>query len=289
MASWQHERLIKHHAGHFQIMHADILTFGDQFAPIMEPCILLALEVLDNLPHDKVGYENGEWFETVVTWNRQNTQRSSDSITSTLAEAERSLQDPLILQTLEYFGCDLPLHTHHSLRTTAVGWLRKLMGEVGLEMTKAFVPTGSMQLLNTIKSCLPKHRLIAADFDSLPSPNLDSSSTKKPLYHPLSPTSLSDGTLHAANAPIVASKVQGETVDYDTYLIQKGDVDVFFATDFNRLKNAYCRIMGRPSDSVSIVKSSSFLKEFADIRKTKTITSYNPIIEDFSNTSFLLS
>ncbi|KAE8964015.1 hypothetical protein PF006_g29451, partial [Phytophthora fragariae] len=40
---------------------------------------------------------------------------------------------------------------------------------------------------------------------------------------------------------------------------------------------------------VSVVKSSEFLKEFADVQKTKTITRYNPLLEDYSNTSFILS
>nr|CCA18960.1 conserved hypothetical protein [Albugo laibachii Nc14]CCA24841.1 conserved hypothetical protein [Albugo laibachii Nc14] len=288
MARWQHERLIGQHAGHFEILQTDILTFGDHFAPIMEPCVLIALEVLDNLPHDKVSVRNGEWFETIVTSNGENTQRSGDPSPNTITEAERKLQDPLILQTIEYFGCDLPLNKHQSLRTSVVHWLRELMGEE-LELTKAFIPTGSIQLLNTIKSSFPRHRLIAADFDSLPPPHLCRSSPIKPLYHPMSQTSLCSGTLHAANAPIVASKVQGETVDHDTYLIQKGDVDILFATDFERLKKAYCQVQGCPSDNVSIVKSSAFLKTFADTRKTRTISRYNPMVEDFSNTSFLLS
>ncbi|KAE9063422.1 hypothetical protein PF007_g29564, partial [Phytophthora fragariae] len=40
---------------------------------------------------------------------------------------------------------------------------------------------------------------------------------------------------------------------------------------------------------VSVVKSSEFLKEFADVQKSKTITRYNPLLEDYSNTSFILT
>jgi hypothetical protein len=73
----------------------------------------------------------------------------------------------------------------------------------------AFVPTGAMQLLNTLKACFPAHHLVAADFDSLPAPVLGPSSTIRPMNHPESMTSTVSGSLCAANAPLVASKTSG--------------------------------------------------------------------------------
>lgn len=146
-----------------------------------------------------------------------------------------------------------------------------------------------MQLLNVLRQYFPHHRLIAADFDQLPPPTL-SKDTKHPVYgHPKSPTSTRSGPLHSANAPLVASKVSGETLDHDTYLIGDGSVDVFFSTDFPALKRAYCKRFDKASQQVSIVKSSNFMESFAEKEQTKTISGYNPLIKDYENTSFILS
>ena len=40
---------------------------------------------------------------------------------------------------------------------------------------------------------------------------------------------------------------------------------------------------------IEVIKSADFLKEYADISQTQTRNGYNPLLEDFSNTRFLLS
>ncbi|KAF0696747.1 Aste57867_12506 [Aphanomyces stellatus] len=271
MAARQRERVRDHPMA--KVINTDILTYSKAFPKVDEHCYFVAMEVLDNLPHDKVTQDGGEWFETWVD-------------AATLAEERRPLTDALIQQTLAHFPCDLPLREQFKPSSRV---LRKVMGLPEKVLHSAFVPTGAMQLLNTLQTSFPKHHLIAADFDALPSPSLDAHAQHKPFLHTRSPTSTASGPLHAANAPLVASKTAGVTVDHDTYLVQGGIADVFFPTDFVKLKHAYCQALTRQSHEVSIVKSSAFLTQFGDVAKTRTILGYNPLVEDYENTSFILS
>ena len=69
-----------------------------------------------------------------------------------------------------------------------------------------------MKLLETLHGARPNHRLVAADFDSLPGV-----------------------TLPGRNAPLVAAQARGgKTRDLPTYLAEVGNADVFFPTDSPR-------------------------------------------------------
>ncbi|RHY61958.1 hypothetical protein DYB30_002601 [Aphanomyces astaci] len=192
MAARQRER-IKDHAGVATVINTDILTYSAQFPAFKDSCYFVAMEVLDNLPHDKVSQDGGEWFETWVD-------------PTTLSEQRRPLEDPLVRQTLDHFPIDLPLREGYK---PATRFVRKAMGMADKTLHSAFVPTGAMQLLHTLRTSFPKHHLIAADFDELPAPSLDASSSHPLFHHPRSPTSTASGPLHAANAPLVASKTAG--------------------------------------------------------------------------------
>ncbi|KAG7381674.1 hypothetical protein PHYBOEH_010814 [Phytophthora boehmeriae] len=284
MAERQRRRVAAAHPKQCKVINQDILTFADTHPLVNTQCFFLAMEVLDNLPHDKVTLQNGKWYETVVE------EKEIDGCeTPMLQESVRPVKDKLIRQTLHSFGCELPLRVHYKNNSGLAQRVRRMIGSDDPVLNSAFVPTGAMQLLNTLQKAFPKHHLIAADFDSLPAPQLDDKSLVKAINHPLSPTATSSGPLFAGNAPLVASKITGVTKDHDTYLVEGGIADIFFATDFQKLKNAYCSVLARQPDEVSVIKSSDFFKEFADTPKTKTITRYNPLLEDYSNTSFILS
>ncbi|KAF0743122.1 hypothetical protein Ae201684_002179 [Aphanomyces euteiches] len=271
MAARQQERIKDHPMA--TVINTDILTYSKHFPKVTDPCYFLAMEVLDNLPHDKVTQEDGQWYETWVD-------------PDALVEEKRPLSDPLIRQAMDHFPCDLPLREQFK---PSARLMRKALGMPEKVVHSAFVPTGAMQLLNTLQTSFPKHHLIAADFDSLPTPSLDASAKHQPYQHTRSPTSTASGPLHAANAPLVASKTAGTTEDHDTYLVPGGIADIFFPTDFVKLKHAYCQALNRQSHEVSIVKSKAFLEQFADTDKTRTILGYNPLLDDYANTSFILT
>lgn len=47
--------------------------------------------------------------------------------------------------------------------------------------------------------------------------------------------------------------VPGVTEDHDTYLVEGGIADIFFATDFAKFKKAYCSSLTRKPDEVRLI------------------------------------
>lgn len=204
MAERQRERVVAAHPEQCTVLNTDILTFADTHASVSDECFFLAMEVLDNLPHDKVALQNGKWYEAIVRMSGD-----ASGAGPALEEALRPVEDMLIRQTMRLFGCDLPLSVQYRINSGFARRVRQLVGKDEPELHAAFIPTGAMQLLNTLRTSFPRHHLIAADFDALPAPTLDPTSPIKALHHPLSMTATSAGTLCAANAPLVASKTSG--------------------------------------------------------------------------------
>jgi len=97
----------------------------------------------------------------------------------------------------------------------------------------------------------------------------------------------------------------GKTHDYAHYLAPlRGAADIFFPTDFPALAGVaswVCsdalRVDGegeraiRPARRVSIVPSGEFLQRHtppAGLAATRTLTGYNPMLQDYNNTQFLV-
>ena len=239
-----------------------------------EACFVIALEVLDNLPHDRVWRPTrgeGGWTQTIVQKN---------STTGALEERDAPLEDALIERTLQAIdltadlavsgdgGAYQPRGILHSIRSAF-----KSLGSSGGEAW--FVPTGAVKLMETLHAKRPNHRLIAADFDSLP-----------------------NVCIEGVNAPLVASQREGgQTVDHDTYLLptqQEGSVDVFFPTCFDTLRGIDFMTSSQNEHRsnarlCSIVTTKKFMTDYADLDATTTGSGYNPLLQDFTNTKFLLS
>ncbi|GFH18072.1 uncharacterized protein HaLaN_14813, partial [Haematococcus lacustris] len=116
--------------------------------------------------------------------------------------------------------------------------------------------------------------LIAGDFDHLPL-------TKIP----------------GRNAPIVAEKVKGENVEHDTILVPWGTADIFFPTDFSALSRLYAaaaeRVWGDKSGVGGTVASQHYrqgavIRRYREMMRLTTLSSFNPIIDDFLNTQFFM-
>ena len=104
----------------------------------------------------------------------------------------------------------------------------------------------------------------------------------------------SQSTLQAYNAPLVSfkDKKSGRSLDYNSYLANFGNVDIFFPTDFACLKEMRVQTMSshyeRLEETVRCMKGKQFLVKYGDFALTKTFSGYNPLLEDFENTSFLV-
>lgn len=224
------------------------------------PCFVVALEVLDNLPHDRVARgADGAWTQTRVAADAAGVP----------FEYLEPLTDPLIRRVMGHSVTD---------RTDRPGGARGLLHaarrafDVATGMSTSgvvFVPTGAARLLDALHDARPNHRLVAADFDALPGVRME-----------------------GANAPIVASQASGgKTVDRDTYLEDPGRADVFFPTDFRALARMDADARGDGEGGRGrVMTTRAFMEENAvDLRATETASGYNPLLQDFSNTRFYLS
>ncbi|KAL3689004.1 hypothetical protein R1sor_015313 [Riccia sorocarpa] len=226
-----------------------------------EPCFVIMLEVLDNLPHDLVYRETSDspWMEKRVV------DRIDGEWLGTPLEISKPLQDDLISRCLQVMR-DGKTQNKSILRTLK-NTITKLLNTSEL----LWVPTGCMKLLETLHSARPNMTLIASDFSILP-----------------------DVKIPGEGAPLVSSKQGGVNRDHTSYLEAKGHADIFFPTDFSVLQklDQHCAathgISGAARRS-SIVNSAQFMDLFADTEESLTRSGYNPLLEDYSNTKMFIS
>ena len=122
-------------------------------------------------------------------------------------------------------------------------------------------------MLKRLKKLLPNAHYIMGDFDLLRE---------------------SPSSLIGINAPIVSTKLEKseEKKDYGNYLVPRGSADIFFPTDFSLLKLMHSRITNCESERM---KSFEFVQKYSEKNWATTKSGYNPLKEDFFNTSFFLS
>jgi hypothetical protein len=89
------------------------------------------------------------------------------------------------------------------------------------------------------------------------------------------------------------AQVSGQVTDFDSYLTQPGTVDVFFPTNFAAAQRLWER--AKPSNRparrgrVERMPNRTFMTLYAELARTKTMTTFNPLMDDFQNTAFLLA
>lgn len=232
-----------------------------------QPCWVVMLEVLDNLPHDLIYSENqaSPWMEV---WVEKQHNRVA------LSELYKPLQDPLIKRCVEI----IDLEKDHNTQGRAIAAARHIWSKVFPKPRRCWLPTGCLKLLEVLHGALPKMSLIASDFSYLP-----------------------DVRIPGERAPLVSTKKDGSSSDHSSYLDAKGDADIFFPTDFWLLERMdhFCSgwlkaceykssKQGRKRRIITL-DTSSFMEEFGLPSKTRTKDGYNPLLDDFKNTKFYLS
>ncbi|KAL6191223.1 hypothetical protein ACLB2K_037614 [Fragaria x ananassa] len=229
-----------------------------------EPCWVIMLEVLDNLPHDLIYSENhvSPWKEVWVA--------NQDG--ETLTELYKPLQDSLIKKCIKI----IDFEKKQDSQSNAL--LKSVWSKVFPKPRRSWLPTGCLKLLEVLHGALPKMSLIASDFSYLP-----------------------DVKILGERAPLVSTKKDGSSTDYGSYLDAKGDADIFFPTEFWLLERIdhYCsgwKKLQKDDSSKEgkkrrtiILDTSSFMEEFGLPSRTRTKDGYNPLLDDFKNTKFYLS
>ena len=145
------------------------------------------------------------------------------------------------------------------LRSYCLGSLASL----GLDFPQIeYLPTEAFALLENVHRYFPKHRLLLMDFSHLPN------------------------AIPGRNAPVVQCRFDGKTVCSSTLLVKPGMFDIFFPTDFRLLASVYQTLTGRP---VSVHSHRDFMAMFADLPSTRTVSGFNPLLEDYANFAILSS
>ncbi|KAF8037704.1 hypothetical protein BT93_B0530 [Corymbia citriodora subsp. variegata] len=152
-----------------------------------QPCWVIMLEVLDNLPHDLIYAENqiSPWMEV---WIEKQNDRE------TLTELYKPLEDPLIKNCLEIMNSANKQASPSSVRLIA----DTLWSKIFPRPRRCWLPTGCLKLLEVVHDALPKMSLIASDFSYLP-----------------------DVRIPGERAPLVSTKKDGRSSDYNSYLDAK--------------------------------------------------------------------
>lgn len=163
------------------------------------------LEVLDNLPHDVVYSESqiSPWMEV---WVEKQHDRE------TLGELYKPLQDSLVTRCVEIMDLDKTKTTQSS----AASILKSIWSKVYPKPRRCWLPTGCLKLLDVLHEVLPKMSLIASDFSYLP-----------------------DVKIPGERAPLVSTKKDGRSTDYQDYMQAK----VLFSTDLFPFQSTFVIII----------------------------------------------
>ncbi|CAM9748321.1 unnamed protein product, partial [Chrysoparadoxa australica] len=256
LAKQQLKRVGPHHSN-FKVINQDILSWSTHQKTERRPCFVLAFELLDNLPQDKISW-----------WEEEGGDKGNES--------KHHLCEAVIVAAKEPKRGDFSASSGSLVASLASGT------PLAREHSATFVPTGQLQLVEVLKNSFPAHRAMMFDFDSLPPP--------APLHpsDPLDPSLAVDLPLPAALEPLTSSRDRHAHLakDLPSYLVQPGTADIFFPIDFINLQalyNGICRSEPHASKA-KLLKQGAFMSMHAPLMQTKTRTGYNPLVEDFENT-----
>ncbi|EIM20154.1 DUF185-domain-containing protein [Wallemia mellicola CBS 633.66] len=259
------KKLINRHSRNVHIINKSVFDYQ---TVQHEPCFFIAMEVLDNLAHDVVRYSlethEPNPYQMVVAVDEEGDFHSLYT----------PVDDPLIKRYLN-LRKNLPsfkpsLWTHSPI-------LRKLRKAIPFSPNlskEEFLPTKQLMFLDKLSSTFPNHHLIASDFHSLPE------------------------SIPGINSPVVQTRLNGEMIPVDTFLVQPGYFDIFFPTDFGLLAELYNKVMDRETfftprqikRDVKVLSHKEFVENHAvDINKTMLKDGSNPMLDYYKNASFILS
>ena len=254
----------KVHADKIKLVNVDLMNVAEGSSPFLDPTdkptAVIALELLDNLPHDKIGMCMSS--RDILQVEVHPLESSDPAARSHHSEIFTPLNDKLLQDILS-------IAPHLYAPTVSQG--------------PRWVPTVALGVLMKIFECRPNATVAFADFDWLPAPDVTDS-----LKLAIAERALGD--------PLVTD-MTGK--DHSCYLSSPPDAlcDILFPTDFGRLAafvNEFCatkkKSRGKFPITVSSLKQNEFLLKHGahEVEKTKSwLTGYSPLIHDFGNCSVL--
>lgn len=261
-----------------EIINQSIFTWNQV---VDSPCFFIALEVFDNFAHDLIRYDNetgvpyegrvliddkGDFYEFFSPQLSQYSlaflnlrENGSFPILKKLNNFNSKWN--LTKTCFPFFNKDLIHPLEHS--TTKLKWVNRMLPFKDNLTPGEFIPTRLLQFFHILQHKFPQHSLISSDFNYLPK--------AIPGYY---------------NGPVVQTVLQDRMVDVSTYMCYQGYFDIMFATDFNLALDLYKQVVGK----VARVEShKEFLEQWADIDATTTRKGDNPMLDFYTNVSFMVS
>ncbi|TFK74970.1 DUF185-domain-containing protein [Pluteus cervinus] len=211
------------------------------------PCFFVAMEVVDNFAHDVVRYDlrTLEPYQGLVTVDSSGEfdliySRVTDPLIASFLDLRKRLGHPLPLPRL--------LESSQTLRRayTSLPFAPNLSAE-------EYIPTRMLSLLRTLRTYFPRHRLVLSDFSSLPD------------------------TIPGVNAPVVQTRLRNITVPCTKLLVRQGYFDIFFPTNFERLRDMYECLLEQPSESPPTFSDSLTDTPLTDARITPLAFHSSPL------------
>ncbi|KAG8854435.1 hypothetical protein FRB96_007497 [Tulasnella sp. 330] len=214
LADLQEARL---HAAHptVEVIHKSIFDWDIR---VPGPCYFMAMEVIDNFPHDVLRYRLDDLkpYQALVAIDEDGD----------FSEIYEPINDPLISQFLQYRS-EIQ-HTPPALSSlfysspTLRSVYRAMPFSPNLTPKPEFIPTQLLIFLKVLREYFPRHRLLLSDFSSLPD------------------------TVVGFDAPVVQTRYRGTMVPVETFMVQQGYFDIFFPTSFDLLRDMYELVMDKP-------------------------------------------
>ncbi|KAK7901024.1 hypothetical protein LTR67_003310 [Exophiala xenobiotica] len=238
------------HLEQAEIINRSIFDWNEY---IHSPCFVLALEVVDNFPHDQIRYnpeteeplqgsvlinDDGEFFEFY----------------------DRNL-DPVALRYLRMR--EVAARSPFITPLSQPKFLRQLKHSLPFapNLTKPeYIPTRLMQFFDVLHQYFPAHRLVLSDFDYLPD------------------------AVQGLNAPVVQTRYKRQNVQVSTPYVHQGYFDIFFPTDFAMMEDIYRAITGKLT---RVSTHRSFLENWAYLEETQVRNGENPMLSWYANASVM--
>jgi len=228
LAKIQKKRLAKYHAS-VKVTHQSVFHWKTKEPA---PCFFLAMEVIVShlsafsAPSSDISQDN--FAHDVIRYDLLTLKPLQGNITiddkGDFDMVWTPVTDPLIASFLKIrtkLGYSPPVNALLQ-RSEA---LRKVYISLPFApnlSVEEFIPSRLLSLLKTLRTHFPRHRLLLSDFSSLPD------------------------AIPGVNAPVVQTRFRNTTVPCSTLLVRQGYFDIFFPTDFERLRDMYEYILSQP-------------------------------------------
>ncbi|KAL3791283.1 hypothetical protein HJC23_000900 [Cyclotella cryptica] len=250
---------VRVHAHKIKLVNVDLMNIAEGSSPFLTqsniPTAVIALELLDNLPHDKIG-------------------RCIESRNILQAEA---LSGPTTMNSLKLKICEsfVPLEDKllHDILSMAPALYAPLVSQ-----GPKWVPTVALGVLLALFDCRPNSSVVFADFDWLPPPD----------------ASLGPALAEPAEGDPLITDMTGKDHSCYLTSPPDALCDILFPTDFGRLAAFVGQITAKSQCQIPVsvlsMKQNEFLLKYgkSEVERTRSwLTGYSPLIHDFANCSVL--